>query len=270
SCTPVADASLYEPAAPNDAPFANGSGQFLFAGRTFEGLYGLRRRALLRFDLSAIPESAVVTSATLTLTLVQYQGGPSDLHVHRALAPWTTGASDPSGNEGKGAPAAPNDCTWSFATYLAPGEGTPWSLPGGDFVPEPSASLRTESVGPNVWTGAGLVDDVQAFVSDPASNHGWFLLGDESQPGTARRFDSGNAEPGLGDPPVLTVTWIEPAGCNADLDGSGAVDAYDLGLLLGSWGAVPQGNPDGDLSGNGTIDGEDVAILLRAWGPCDA
>jgi len=264
SFTPVADASLYEPAAPSDAPFANGSGQFLFAGRTLEGLNGLRRRALLRFDLSAIPDGAVVTNATLTLTLVQFQGGPSDLHVHRAHSPWTIGASDPSGNEGKGAPAAPNDCTWSFATYLAPGVGTPWPIAGGDFVPAPSASLRTENLGPNVWTGAGLVADVQAFVADPASNHGWFLLGDESEPGTARRFDSGNAEPGLGEPPVLVVTWTVPSGCNADLDGSGSVDARDLGVLLGVWGTAA-----GDLDGDGTTDGEDVAFLVRAWGPCE-
>jgi hypothetical protein len=31
-----------------------------------------------------------------------------------------------------------------------------------------------------------------------------------------------------------------PAGCAADLDGSGAVNGADLGVLLGAWGACPQ------------------------------
>jgi hypothetical protein len=51
--------------------------------------------------------------------------------------------------------------------------------------------------------------------------------------------------------------------CAADLDGSGAVDAADLGALLGAWGSDAA-----DLDGNGSTDGADVAALIEAWGNC--
>lgn len=56
-------------------------------------------------------------------------------------------------------------------------------------------------------------------------------------------------------------------GCPADLNGSGAVDGADLGILLGAWGKAPAGTP-ADLDGNGAVDGADLALLLTAWGFC--
>ncbi len=64
-------------------------------------------------------------------------------------------------------------------------------------------------------------------------------------------------------PAVLTIA--APA-CPADLDGSGAVDAADLAVLLGAWGT--SGTNASDLDGSGTVGGSDLAILLGAWGAC--
>jgi choice-of-anchor B domain-containing protein len=48
----------------------------------------------------------------------------------------------------------------------------------------------------------------------------------------------------------------------ADLNGDGAVDGADLGILLGNWG-----NPGAaDLDGNGTVDGADLGALVADWG----
>jgi hypothetical protein len=55
----------------------------------------------------------------------------------------------------------------------------------------------------------------------------------------------------------------EPSGCLADLDGSGAVDAGDLGILLSGWGT-----PSGDLDGDKQTTSSDLGVLLAAWGPC--
>ena len=55
-----------------------------------------------------------------------------------------------------------------------------------------------------------------------------------------------------------------PGACPADLDGNGAVDGADLGLLLSGWGI----DATGDINGDGTIDGADLGVLLSAWGPC--
>lgn len=52
--------------------------------------------------------------------------------------------------------------------------------------------------------------------------------------------------------------------CPADVDQSGAVDAADLGVLLGAWGSA--GIADLDL--DGTVGASDLGVLLGAWGPC--
>lgn len=55
-----------------------------------------------------------------------------------------------------------------------------------------------------------------------------------------------------------------PAFCPADLNRDGAVDGFDLGLLLGNWGSF--GTGDLDLSGQ--VDGLDLGLLLGSWGAC--
>jgi len=49
----------------------------------------------------------------------------------------------------------------------------------------------------------------------------------------------------------------------ADLNCDGVVDAVDLGILLGSWGACR--GCDADLDGDGVVDGADLGILLTQW-----
>ncbi len=82
------------------------------------------------------------------------------------------------------------------------------------------------------------------------SSNGWL---------TIRAGDSVNS--------IYTISRINLGGsapaCPADLDGSGAVDASDIAILLSGWGTV-----DGDLDGSGDTDAADIAILLDAWGPC--
>ena len=65
-----------------------------------------------------------------------------------------------------------------------------------------------------------------------------------------------------GEPIALTV-------CPGDVDGSGAVDLYDLAELLASFGlCIPiQGfNPGADFSGNGCVELADLALLLANFG----
>jgi hypothetical protein len=50
----------------------------------------------------------------------------------------------------------------------------------------------------------------------------------------------------------------------ADLNGDGAVNGDDLGILLGAWGSAP-GNP-ADLNGDGAVNGDDLGIMLGDWG----
>ncbi len=50
-----------------------------------------------------------------------------------------------------------------------------------------------------------------------------------------------------------------------DLNGDGFVDAADLAILLGEWGAVCTAGCTADLNGDGTVDAADLALLLGAW-----
>lgn len=198
---PAADATLYE----ESGDEANGAGASLFAGRTAGDD---RRRALLRFDVGALPAGATVTSVELVLSVTRTVAAPVPMQLHRLAGGWSEGASVPAGNGGQGAPALPGDATWTWSTYPA----LAWTAPGGDFVAAASASQDVAGTGTYAWSGAGLVADVQAWVDAPATNHGWILLADETLPApTARQFAAReHADPGLR--PQLTVTWTQAGG----------------------------------------------------------
>ena len=64
------------------------------------------------------------------------------------------------------------------------------------------------------------------------------------------------------DPPGMPECANPP-----DFDGDGSVNAFDLAILLGSWGPCP--DPDDcptDLDGDGQVNAFDLAILLGSWG----
>jgi hypothetical protein len=54
--------------------------------------------------------------------------------------------------------------------------------------------------------------------------------------------------------------------CPADLNGDGAVNGADLGLMLGAWGACP--GCAADLNADGVVNGADLGLLLGSWGAC--
>ena len=62
---------------------------------------------------------------------------------------------------------------------------------------------------------------------------------------------------------TVTVTGTPAPSCPADINGSGAIDGVDLGILLSGWGTST-----GDVNGDGITDGVDLASMLSSWGPC--
>lgn len=195
------DATLYQS---SDGSIANGAGQYLFAGRTNQNL---TRRSVISFDLGAfVPSDATITSVRLILNLTQANGGNRTMTVHRALTAWTAGASDPESTEALGAPTLAGDATWLHSSADGAGGGLLWQSAGGDFA-SASASLLTTTTGLQTWTSAGLVADVQSFLANPSANLGWFILGDESAAGTARRFDSADSAAFGGIVPRLEIEF---------------------------------------------------------------
>lgn len=199
---PVRDATLYDSV---DGSVANGSGQYAFVGRNSGGN---TRRTLMAFDIAGvIPGGSTITAVTLDVSVISTSGGATGVTLHRVLTDWSEGPSDPDGTEGGGAAAQPGDSTWLHTFY----DTSLWGTPGGDFDPIVSGTTVIDQPGAYTFASAlGMVADVQAWLDDPSSNFGWIVLGDESGPGTAKRFGT-HENPDGAVRPRLTITYTIPA-----------------------------------------------------------
>lgn len=186
----------------SDTPtYSSGAGPALFAGNNGSGF---ARRALIHFQITALPPGAHLDSATVTLEVSNAPNPiPRRFTLYRVLREWGEGASISSG--GAGVTAETGDATWTNAFH----PGLLWAAPGGDFDPNPSAARAVEGLGASTWSGAGIAADIEAWMRQPDSNHGWLLVGEEEGLNTARRFSSREA----GDArarPTLTI-YFTPA-----------------------------------------------------------
>lgn len=177
------DNTLYEDF---QGAWSNGAGEYMFAGSTAGHAY---RRALVAFDIaSVIAPGSTITSVTLRLHMSRTIVGDQTVSLHRVLADWGEGASDAPGEEGLGAPSEPGDATWIHTFY----DSGFWTNAGGDFDAVASSSILVGgSEGYYTWgSTANMVSDVQLWLDDPDSAFGWELIGNESRPATAKRFDT--------------------------------------------------------------------------------
>lgn len=220
---PVADSSLFSSLAGDTSYDAISDGGPSLWVATTAG--DVARRALLRFDVSAIPAGSRVVSVQLRLTQLRARDG-HEVRVHRMTSGWQA-ASSSAGASGHGTAALPGDVTWSHRSYPT----QLWTQRGGDFVSVPSTTTFV-SVNSNqayTWPSTPrLVADVQGWIDSPASNHGLILIGDEVTPQSAKRF-AGQA---FGDPSVVPVLVVE-----ADLPTPAAASDGDVPLPLWAlWG----------------------------------
>lgn len=197
---PTADTSLFE-VSPN-----NNLGKAWLAAGTQRT--GERARALVLFDLAALPTNAVVSSAALTFKVVKASSGAvnSTFEIRRVLVDWAEGTKGSTGS-GTGSAATAGESSWNSR-----GPGS-WSVPGGavgsDFATATSATQPLAGTSLAFASEPGVVADVQAWLSDPAQNHGWVLLSQaETTPLTARRFGSRET---AGSEPTLVIEYSVPS-----------------------------------------------------------
>jgi hypothetical protein len=193
--TPVEDATISE-----QEPSTALGGDISFKSGTTGPMAGaMKNRALLKFDLANhIPSDAVVTSATLTLTVVQTPPSTDQVwfELHRALAAWSEAS-----------------VTW--ISRLSSSTEAPWSVPGA-AAPTDYAGAITQScliTGLAKFTFASnptMVANVQEWVATPEQNAGWFLLcASEDIEKSVRKFGSHEA-PDPTSRPALTVEFSVP------------------------------------------------------------
>jgi hypothetical protein len=146
------------------------------------------RAGLLRFDLSALPRSAVIEDARLVLHVCTTLdcGSSQSLSVHAVLEPWR------------------EDATW-----LERQPGAPW-LAAGCGAP---ASCAAASIGSLIGAPPGSTAQAQlaaaqiaAWVADPSTNLGLALLPTGTS-GTALHVDASEATAADAAPPKLEVIY---------------------------------------------------------------
>ncbi|MCH8150287.1 MAG: DNRLRE domain-containing protein [Planctomycetes bacterium] len=181
---PAKDNTLYQ----SGNSLSNGRGAHFFTGRTAQLDPFSRRRAVIAFDIAgSIPNDATINSVTLRLFMSRSPTVATMITILFPLdADWGEGTSNDSGGEGSGAPAAAGDATW--ANTFFPSDF--WASAGGDFTAIPSGVAGVGGIGTYTWTGSQMVADVQDWLDNPTTNYGWILIGNESAPRTAKRFDS--------------------------------------------------------------------------------
>jgi hypothetical protein len=205
---PPRDNTVIQP--DNGTLLSNGQGD-LFVGRTNQDVPGPPeksiRRGLIYFDVAGglIPANSIIDSVKLTMVDVMGRNGNRTVTLQRALADWGEGGSEFPG--GVGAPPQTNDVTWLHRFF--DDDTKLWTTPGGDWDSQVSASTVVNE-GPQfqsfVWSSAQMAADVQAWLNDPSTNFGWFILGDETVGQTAKRFRGGEAV-NVSERPQLEITY---------------------------------------------------------------
>jgi hypothetical protein len=200
SLEPSADATLYE----GDGSLANGSGSYLFAGRTEDRNGAVERRAVLAFDVrGSIPAGATITAASLDVSVSRTVSGGQTVQLRRLTESWSEGPSDAPGEEGGGATSQNGDTTWVHREF--PNSG--WASAGGSYSQTVSGSQQISGTGPYTFAStAQMVADVQAWLDDDAMNFGWAMVMPSPGTGSAKRFNS-RENSSMGSRPLLNVTY---------------------------------------------------------------
>lgn len=191
---PSQDNSLYETALDQDGQqfeVSNGSGSFLFSGRTGQDGGFKRRRALLQFNLLAnLPADVDIVFAQLSVyqSKAAPDSSPVNMGLHRVLQAWGEAGSNANGPEGQGTLPEPGDATWHHRIY----PDILWESAGGSYVSIPSAVTVVGQLQQHYsWScDDALLDDLRHWQSNPELNFGWAIVGGEAGSSSAHRFNS--------------------------------------------------------------------------------
>ena len=203
------DNTLYQSA---DGTISNGKGTHFFAGRANQGI----RRGVLAFDLSSIPQHAIIQSVQLKL-YCNNNAGTDLVGLHRALKSWGEGNSTAGGQETNGTTAQSGDATWLHRFY----SDSLWTSQGGDYVSTASASTQVNNIGLVSWTSMQLTHDVQHWVENPVMNYGWLIkCSNEGSTEILKRFSSLQNGTAANRPTLVIEYIVPPLGACCLPDGS--------------------------------------------------
>ncbi|HLF64320.1 MAG TPA: multicopper oxidase domain-containing protein [Saprospiraceae bacterium] len=235
------DNILYEDA---EGDVSNGLGVQLYTGNNANG----RRRTVVAFDLSGIPDGAEVEDAQLKLYCNSSAGATVSVTLQKLFQDWGEGTSDAGGNETDGAPATTDDATWIHTFY----DTAAWIAEGGSF--DTTICATTEVSTQNAfyfWSSAQMNEDVQYWLHMPDENFGWIVRGDETSTANTKRFSSRQNGISANHPRLIIDYVVPPRGACCLPDGT----CEDLT-------AMQCGLESGEYNGDGTSC-EDVTCSVQ-------
>ena len=110
----------------------------------------------------------------------------------------------------------------------------------------------------DLYTDINITSWVQGWLSNPSTNYGLRLCGNEDVTGTAKYFDGFYGVTA----PQLVLTMPEPGDANLD----GRVDVSDLAILAANYRKhVTGGWTQADFNNDGVVDVQDLAILAANY-----
>ena len=229
------------------------------------------RRALIRCDLSSIPQGASVLSASLDLTVVRartdapdtgFGQGVGQYRIHTVAHSWGEGSVVGSSQGGNGAAAQSGDATWTSRFF----QQTLWDTPGGDFATTASAEALAAGDGSvATWSSAAMAGDVQAWLDDPTSNFGWIIIAasEGTAPQDVKKF--GSSEAGAASRrPKLTVVVDVPVFDPEDIDHNGAVNAIDIQFVINAALGLDIGARSADVNNDNGVNALDIQLVINA------
>jgi PKD repeat protein len=204
------DNTIYETfdAGPPIVNFRNnnyGAGLDMIAGNTISRG---PRRAMVRFDVSGIASTSVIQSANLQLTntspsTVGQVTGNQTFTIRRITSSWIEGTTS-AGSAGQGGAALGGGATWlrrSTSPLVS------WTSAGGDFAASSGTILVTDSL--IAFQSSNVGADVQTWLTTPATNFGWMLVGNEVATKTVKWFAT-RENATVSARPKLTVVFRPP------------------------------------------------------------
>lgn len=157
-------------------------------------------RQLVQWDLSSIPTNAIVTSASITFKVQPgIQSGSLTLKAYKVLRDWTEGTKTLT-------TAAAGESSWTAAKTGIDN----WGTAGCDNTTTDRSSTEEGSkavASAADWTFSPLTATVQDWVTNPSTNYGILVRGDE---GAGTNYIYFYTDDSAGNEPSITVNYTLP------------------------------------------------------------
>lgn len=190
------------------APTAN------FGARTdFHAGYstvGNTYKGLIKFDLSSLPDNAIIISATLSLyCTAEDSTSDATVNVRRSLVEWYEGVKN-----GVAPDAGQDGSTWNLRNANGSVAWASGGAGGGSGTDYASSATDSKSI---TTTGQffdfNVKADVQAFLNGSATNHGWWILVDAIL-ATNRKYFASSDSATAAQRPKLVIVYSDPLVAN--------------------------------------------------------